>query len=69
MRRTLSVPLILLAATATLYAFWVADGLVREFAAGLTWVDVGVLFVMGLIAGVAVGALVRLNRSGPTRDR
>lgn len=66
MRRTLGVPLIAVAGTAILYAYWVADSLVHEFSTGLTWIDVGTLFVMGLVAGAAVGELARLRRGGPT---
>lgn len=69
MRRTLGVPLIAVAGTAILYAYWVADGLVREFSTGITWIDVGTLFVMGLIAGVAIGAFFWLRRAGRSDQR
>lgn len=66
MKRTLNATLITVAGTAILYAYWVADGLVREFSTGLTWIDVGTLFVMGLIAGIAIGSVVGLRRAGST---
>jgi hypothetical protein len=56
----------LVAGTATLYAFWVADVLVHEFSTGLTWVDVGTLFVMGLIAGISIGVLAGFGRAART---
>lgn len=54
----------LVAGTATLYAFWVADVLVREFSTSFTWIDAGSLFVMVLVAGVAIGQLVGVRRGG-----
>ena len=69
MKRRLSAPLIAVAGTATLYAFWVADGLLHEFSTGPTWVDVGTLFVIGLIAGLAIGAFAGLRRSRQAGER
>jgi len=54
MKPALRTPLMAVAGTATLFAYWAADGLVREFSTGLTWIDTGTLFVLGLIAGAAI---------------
>jgi len=64
MKRPLTLPLMAVASTVTLYAFWAAEELVHEFSAGLTWLDVGTLFALGLIGGVAIGGMVRLQRPG-----
>jgi hypothetical protein len=46
-----------------------ADGFMREFSTRLTWIEVGMLSGMGLIADMAVGQLAGLRRGGRTVAR
>jgi hypothetical protein len=62
MRREMTSALIILFVGATYWAYTVADSLLREFSGKITFVDLGVLFILGLIAGVALGQLVPLRR-------
>lgn len=67
MRSMLRTPLFALAGVAALYAYFVADSLVREHTTGMTWVDAGTLFVMGLIVGLVIGLAVAVRPHGPDR--
>jgi hypothetical protein len=57
--------LIALAIAATFWAYLIADSLITEFHESITFVDLGALFVLGLIAGVALGLIPALRRRGP----
>lgn len=51
---------------ATFWAYSIASSLIRQFAANVTYIDLGALFVLGLIAGFALGQVVsgRTSASG-----
>ena len=54
-----------LAVLAVMSAFWaysIMDTLIREFSMDVTFIDLGAIFVLGLIAGIAVGLAVALSR-------
>jgi hypothetical protein len=55
--------LILVAILATFWAYTIADALIREFSANITLVDLGAIFVLGLIAGLALGLAMVLRRA------
>ena len=54
---------------ATFWAYTIAATLIRDFAAIVTYIDLGAIFVLGLIAGLAIalaGVLgFRQGRPGP----
>jgi len=50
---------------ATFWAYSIASSLIREFAANVTYVDLGALFILGLIAGFALGQMVSYRRKAP----
>jgi len=43
-------------------AYAIADSLIREFSANVTYIDLGALFVLGLISGFALGQIVAAYR-------
>ena len=47
--------LVLVAVMAAFWAYSIADTLIREFMMDVTYIDLGAVFVLGLIAGVALG--------------
>ena len=62
MRREVTSALIILFGGATYWAYTIVDSLLRDFSGQVTFIDLGVLFILGLIAGVALGQLVPLRR-------
>jgi hypothetical protein len=59
--------LIALAISAAFWAYLIADALLTEFHENITVVDLGALFVLGLIAGVALGLIPALRRRSPDK--
>jgi hypothetical protein len=55
MRRPLTYGLTAVFVTATFLAYTSAHSLIQEFSGSVTYVDLGVLFVLGLIAGFSLG--------------
>ncbi len=52
--------------TAIMTAFWgytVIDTLVRKFPGDVTYIDLGVIFILGLITGIALGLALASGRS------
>jgi hypothetical protein len=49
------------------WAYLIADSLITEFHKDVTFIDLGALFVLGLIAGVALGLIPALRRRGPDK--
>jgi hypothetical protein len=47
--------LLILAIMAAYWAYTVIDSLIREFSKLITFLDLGVIFVLGLISGIALG--------------
>jgi hypothetical protein len=62
MQRQLMSALLIVFVGATFWAYAIADSLIREFSGRATYVDLGALFVLGLIAGVALGQVLVLRR-------
>jgi len=64
MRRYTVASLLVLVVGATTWAYFVADALIREFHENITYIDLSVLFVLGLIAGIGLGLIVGFRRGG-----
>jgi hypothetical protein len=47
---------------AAFWAYIIADSLIRGFFARITFIDLGVLLVLGLIAGLALGLAISRGR-------
>jgi hypothetical protein len=47
---------------ATFWAYSIADSLIREFSGNVTYIDLGALFILGLISGFALGQTFVLYR-------
>lgn len=50
---------------ATFSAFWtymIIDALLREFSKDITFVDLGVLYILGLMTGLALGVALAIRR-------
>ena len=52
----------MVAVFAAYWAYEVVDSLIREFSASITYIDLGVVFVLGLITGICLGAFLALKR-------
>ncbi len=50
---------------AAFWAYSIASSLITQFAANVTYIDLGALFVLGLIAGFALGQVVSYRRRAP----
>jgi hypothetical protein len=66
MRREVKSALWILVGATTFWAYTIADSLIREFSANLTYIDLGALFILGLIAGVALSQVFPLRRWSPS---
>lgn len=62
MRRELISALLVVATGATFWAYTIASSLIREFSANTTFVDLAVLFLLGLITGGSLGLALWLSR-------
>ena len=62
MRRELISALLVAAAGATFWAYNIASSLIREFSANTTFLDLAVLFLLGLITGGSLGLALWLSR-------
>ena len=65
MRREVTAALLILLGVATFRAYTIASSLIREFSAHTTYADLAVLFLLGLVAGSALGLALWLNRRRP----
>lgn len=61
MKRYQQPALLAMAVTATFLAITIIDVLIREFSHGVTYVDLGAIYVLGLITGAALGLSVALR--------
>lgn len=64
MKRTRTSALLILAIMAAFWAYLIMDSLIKEFAQDITFIDLGAVFVLGLIAGIAAGMVA----ASPSRD-
>jgi hypothetical protein len=62
MKRYQITGLFVLAMMAAFWAYTIMDSLMREFSEEITTVDLGAIFVLGLISGVALGVAFTLGR-------
>ena len=69
MKRYSVTALVILALMTIYWAYTVMDTLLREFSADVTIVDLGVLVVLGFIAGLAVGLTPAARRSESTKGK
>jgi hypothetical protein len=56
-KRQMISALLVVVVGATFWAYTIADSLIREFSANVTYVDLGALFILGLISGFALGQI------------
>lgn len=54
--------LIVLAGMSAFWAYTIVDSLLREFADSITFIDLGAIFVLGLISGLALAAAIAARR-------
>lgn len=55
MQRTVISTLIIGAILSTYWTYTIIDTLLREFSQAITFIDLGVLYVLGLITGLTLG--------------
>jgi hypothetical protein len=55
MKRDQISALILAAIMAAFWAYTIMDSLIKEFSKDITYIDLGSIFALGLITGVALG--------------
>jgi hypothetical protein len=63
MKHARTSALLILSIMAAFWAYLIMEGLINEFAQDITYVDLGAIFVLGLIAGIAAG-MVAASPSG-----
>lgn len=54
--------LLILAILSTFWAYTIMDSLIREFLLDVTYIDLGSIFILGLISGIALGLAFALWR-------
>jgi hypothetical protein len=62
MRRYTVSGLLVVAIMSAFWAYTTVDTLLRKFSQEITWVDLGTIFVLGLISGGALGLALALGR-------
>jgi hypothetical protein len=65
MSRNMTYLLLILPIFCLFWAYTIADGLLNEFSGSLTWIDLGVLFILGFVAGIGVGIALLVPRKSP----
>ena len=68
MRRHTVSSLLILAIMSAFWAYTIVDTLLRKFSKEITWVDLGAVFVLGLISGGAFGLAWALGRKSPVAN-
>ena len=54
--------LLIVAIMSAFWAYTIVDTLLRKFSKEITWVDLGAIFVLGLISGGGLGLALALGR-------
>ena len=62
MKRYKTSGLLVVAIMAAFWAYTIMDSLIREFSKDVTYIDLGVIFVLGLISGIALGLALASGR-------
>jgi len=65
MRRYSVSALLIVAVMSAFWAYTIVDTLIRKFSKEITWVDLGAIFVLGLISGGAFGLAWAFGRKSP----
>ena len=65
MNKSIISSLAILAIICAYLAYTVIDGLLREFSANITFIDLGVLYILGIISGIALGLIIAFGRKHP----
>jgi hypothetical protein len=65
MRRYTVSSLLIVAIMSVFWAYTIMDTLIRQFSKDITWVDLGAILVLGLIAGGAFGLAWALGQKSP----
>ena len=66
MRRYTVSGLLIVAIMSAFWAYTIVDTLLRKFSQEITWVDLGAIFVLGLISGGAFGLAWAFGRKSTT---
>jgi hypothetical protein len=62
MKRYQTPGLLIVAIMAAFWAYTIIDSLIREFSKDVTYIDLGAIFVLGLISGIALGLAFAFRR-------
>jgi hypothetical protein len=65
MRRYTVSGLMIVLIMSAFWAYTVGDTLIRKFSKEITWVDLGAIFVLGLISGGGLGLAWAFSRKSP----
>jgi hypothetical protein len=65
MRRYSVSALLIVAIMSAFWAYTIVDSLIREFSKDVTWIDLGAIFVLGLMSGGAFGLAWAFGRKSP----
>jgi hypothetical protein len=65
MKRYRTAGLLIVAVMAAFWAYTIADSLIREFSKDVTYIDLGAIFILGLISGIALGLAFSFRREQP----
>jgi hypothetical protein len=66
MNKSVISALAILAVISVFLAYTTMDGLLREFSQNITFIDLGVLYILGLISGIALGLMIASLRKRPS---
>jgi len=62
MKRYQTSGLLIVAIKAAFWAYTIIDSLIREFSKDVTYIDLGAIFVLGPISGIALGLAFAFRR-------
>jgi hypothetical protein len=62
MRRYETPGLLIVAIFAAYWAYTIMGSLIREFSKDITYIDLGAIFILGVITGIALGLTFALRR-------
>jgi hypothetical protein len=65
MRHYTVLGLLIVALMSIFWAYTIVDTLLSKFSKEITWVDLGAIFVLGLISGGAFGLALAFGRKSP----
>jgi regulator of RNase E activity RraA len=68
MQRSFVGALLAAAIGAAFWAYTVIDTLMRDFHESVSIIDLGVLYVLGLISGIALGLVIMVRRKKTTTE-